>query len=236
MAVALHPERVADTRTMLWHIPDDGPATGRVASAPGRLGALLADGTIGGMVAARGLLWVRLGADASWAEHGTVVRDALSEALEPPRSAVASADACNGTVHGIGDDVESPGWGAAPADACPGREDVPEGTASRWTVAPADAEVLQLVTEYVLDTELGALLASHGGRIAIGSVTDDTVDFEFQGACSGCPASEVTLHDRLEAGIRARFPHLAAARVVGGSPRRGSLWPVFRARSHRAAS
>ncbi|WP_051209401.1 NifU family protein [Propionicicella superfundia] len=100
----------------------------------------------------------------------------------------------------------------------------------RWGVVPAGAEVLSRVTDYVLAGTLGAYIASHGGRIEVSGVTDEVVEFAFEGACAQCPAADDTLHSRLESAVREHYPALTGV-VERPSPRalrRLLPWPTLR--------
>lgn len=99
-----------------------------------------------------------------------------------------------------------------------------------WGVAPAGVEVLTRVTEYVLNGSLSDYVASHGGRITVSTVTDDTLELSFEGACANCPAADDTLHSRVEAAVREHYPTLRVV-VEKPTPHRGRLllWPSLRA-------
>lgn len=99
-----------------------------------------------------------------------------------------------------------------------------------WGVVPAGAEALTRVTEYVLNGSLSDYIASHGGRITVSTVTDDTLELSFEGACAHCPAADDTLHSRVEAAVRDYYPALRAV-VERPSLHKGRLllWPSLRA-------
>lgn len=88
-----------------------------------------------------------------------------------------------------------------------------------WASTPAGAVLIEKVTEHVLQ-RLDTYINSHGGAITVAGVTDDTVELSFAGACSRCPAAGVTLHQRIEAGIRERVSTPITVRE-GSEPRRG---------------
>jgi Fe/S biogenesis protein NfuA len=69
-------------------------------------------------------------------------------------------------------------------------------------------DVLRAAVSEVIDGSVGAYIRSHGGRVEVLSVQDRVVEVRLSGTCSHCPASDVTLTDRLEAGIRSRYPGL----------------------------
>lgn len=81
-AVPLHPEPVAgEPDVVRWVLPAGTLPTGRLLRAPGRLGAMLDDETIGEGLVEHTALWLRLCADLSWSVRGGEVRSALQEAL-----------------------------------------------------------------------------------------------------------------------------------------------------------
>lgn len=85
-AVALHAEPVTgDPTAMRWVLPDGLPASGRLLDAPGVLGELLVGGLLVRAVAEPTALWTWL-AEASWPEHGVIVRDAIIAAASRPGS------------------------------------------------------------------------------------------------------------------------------------------------------
>ncbi|MEO6956014.1 MAG: NifU family protein [Antricoccus sp.] len=80
----------------------------------------------------------------------------------------------------------------------------------RWQ-APPDAvgdEGLQMAVRQVIDGEVGDYIRSHGGHVEMVRAQNDEVEVRLGGACSHCPASDITLTDRLEGGIRALYPAL----------------------------
>lgn len=78
----LHPETIADQpRLMRWVTTEPLPATGRLTTAPGDFGELLASGVIDRVLLERNALWVWL-AEAEWGTHGPRVRDAINAAAE----------------------------------------------------------------------------------------------------------------------------------------------------------
>ena len=52
---------------------------------------------------------------------------------------------------------------------------------------------------------IGALAESHGGSIELVSIVDDIVTVRVSGACQGCPAASLTLHDKLQRELRRRI-------------------------------
>ena len=82
------------------------------------------------------------------------------------------------------------------------------------------AELLGLIAREVLDGELKSYVDSHGGHITVADTTEDTLTLNFEGACEDCPAAASTLHDRIEAAVKRRYPGLKRIQRSGG-PQRG---------------
>ena len=99
-----------------------------------------------------------------------------------------------------------------------------------WVVDPDEDGTLQRIAQDVLAGPVGDYVRSHGGDVVVRDVSAGVLDVAFDGACSTCSASGVTLHDRLESAIRERYPRLRGVRDVGGCPssRRPTLWPRLR--------
>ncbi|WP_222127749.1 NifU family protein [Streptomyces sp. SLBN-31] len=82
----------------------------------------------------------------------------------------------------------------------------------------ADDAALYGVVVEVLAGETGDFVRSHGGGIDLVDVTDGVVTVCLRGACHGCPASWLTLHQRLERRIRQRHPALREVRDIAAPP------------------
>lgn len=81
--LALHAEAVpGDARTVRWVLAD-GPALplGPVASAPGDLGTLLADGTLESAVTVPGAIVLTARTPETWRSAGAAIREALQDSL-----------------------------------------------------------------------------------------------------------------------------------------------------------
>lgn len=63
-----------------------------------------------------------------------------------------------------------------------------------------------MAVRQVIDGEVGDYIRSHGGQVDVVRVQNDEVEVRLSGACSHCPASDVTLTERLEVGIRGLYP------------------------------
>ena len=99
--------------------------------------------------------------------------------------------------------AEPAGWG--PAD---GKD---TGTGSR----SADDALLYAAARDVLAGTVGDFARSHGGAIELVGVHRGVVTVRLGGACRGCPASWLTLHQRLERELRRRCPGLVEVRDTG---------------------
>ncbi len=82
----------------------------------------------------------------------------------------------------------------------------------------ADA-VLAAVVEQVVAGEVGDYVRSHGGDIALVSAATGAVEVRLSGACTHCPAADLTLSQRVEAAIRARYPGLVSLTATTTAPR-----------------
>ena len=87
-----------------------------------------------------------------------------------------------------------------------------------WQVEPTP-EVLDLVARDVIAGCLGDYIASHGGVVTVVETTAVDVVVEMGGACADCPAAGITLHQRIERSIRARYPGLREVRRQPGAAR-----------------
>jgi Fe-S cluster biogenesis protein NfuA len=50
------------------------------------------------------------------------------------------------------------------------------------------------------------------------------VDVAMEGACDGCPSSEITLFQAIDDAVRLRWPALVRIRVVEPPPSGGGSW------------
>jgi len=75
-------------------------------------------------------------------------------------------------------------------------------------VAPADDAPLPERVQYLLDTEINPMLASHKGNVSLDSVVDGRVLLRFGGGCQGCGMADVTLKQGIEKTLRERLPDI----------------------------
>lgn len=77
---------------------------------------------------------------------------------------------------------------------------------------PGDDALLEAAVRELLTGPVGDFARSHGGTIDLVGVRDGVVTVRFGGACHGCPAAWITLHQRLERRLRLRHPGLREVR------------------------
>jgi len=82
----------------------------------------------------------------------------------------------------------------------------------KGNVPGADAPLSDRV-QYLLDSEINPMLASHKGRVALEGVDEDGVVYlRFGGGCHGCGMVDVTLKNGIEKTLRERIPEVSAVR------------------------
>jgi len=148
--IALHAERVAaDPQAVRWVVPAASLPAGRIHSAPGRLGELLADGSLSAGLVESTAVWLWLREDLSWAAHGTAVQAALRDALDAPNNwtvepapgevlARVTTDLLDGSV---GDFIRSHGGSVSVQQVGPDRVSVQLGGACEH--CPAAGQTLR---------------------------------------------------------------------------------------------
>ncbi|MFT3888385.1 MAG: NifU family protein [Arachnia sp.] len=93
-----------------------------------------------------------------------------------------------------------------------------------WRIDPDADDLLELIARDVVDVELAAYIASHGGAITVLSAVDGVLSLDFGGACEDCPSAGATLHDRIESAVRERYPALVAVQRAGGHAHQSRGW------------
>lgn len=89
----------------------------------------------------------------------------------------------------------------------------------RWTPAPdaraldADA-LLRAVAEEAIAGPIGDIAALHGGAIELADARDGVVEVRMHGACRGCAAATITLHQRFERELARWAPGFREVREV----------------------
>jgi len=77
----------------------------------------------------------------------------------------------------------------------------------------------------VIEKEISPLLAMEGGSIELVSVEDGTVKVRLRGACAGCPMSQFTLVNFVEATLKEKIPEVKEVVAVDDSRERfEELW------------
>ena len=75
---------------------------------------------------------------------------------------------------------------------------------------PADDAPLAARVAWLIDAEINPQLASHGGRVALETITDDgEAVLRFGGGCHGCGMADVTLKQGIEKTLREAFPEIS---------------------------
>jgi len=72
----------------------------------------------------------------------------------------------------------------------------------------------------VIEKEIKPLLAMGGGSIELVSVEDGTVKVKLRGACAGCPMSQYTLVNFVEATLKEKIPEVKEVVAVDDSKKR----------------
>lgn len=84
-------------------------------------------------------------------------------------------------------------------------------------------DLLRTAVQEVLDGAAGDYIRSHGGEVRVVTATQGEVVVQMGGACSHCPALGLTLHARLEAEVRSRYPDLRDLRAADPPRPTGAL-------------
>ncbi len=79
-------------------------------------------------------------------------------------------------------------------------------------------DVLTAVVQQVVAGEVGEYVLSRGGGLELVSAVGGAVEVRLSGACTHCPASDLTLSPRVEAAIRARHPALVSMTATTTAP------------------
>jgi len=72
----------------------------------------------------------------------------------------------------------------------------------------------------VIEKEIKPLLAMGSGSIELVSVEDGTVKVKLRGACAGCPMSQYTLVNFVEATLKEKIPEVKEVVAVDDSKER----------------
>lgn len=75
--------------------------------------------------------------------------------------------------------------------------------------APDDDAPLQERVEWVLESRINPMVASHGGHVSLVEVTEDRdIVLQFGGGCHGCGMVDVTLKQGIETQLREQVPEI----------------------------
>jgi Fe/S biogenesis protein NfuA len=78
---------------------------------------------------------------------------------------------------------------------------------------PGEGATLAERVQYLLDSEINPMLASHKGRVALERVdAEGVVWLRFGGGCHGCGMVDVTLKNGIEKTMREKIPEVTAIR------------------------
>ena len=62
--------------------------------------------------------------------------------------------------------------------------------------------------QQVLDKDINPMVASHGGKVSLVDLTQDTVYVRLEGGCQGCSSSKATLQQGVEVAIKRALPNI----------------------------
>lgn len=81
--------------------------------------------------------------------------------------------------------------------------------------APDDDAPLYERVQWVLDSEINPMVASHGGHVSLVEVTSDSVVvLQFGGGCQGCGMADVTLKQGISKTLHQHFEEITDVRDV----------------------
>lgn len=80
-----------------------------------------------------------------------------------------------------------------------------------------EMEIMKERVEAVLN-EIRPMLQSDGGDVALVDVTDGVVKVQLQGACAGCPMSQMTLRNGIEKVLKKKIPEIQSVESVEALP------------------
>ena len=78
---------------------------------------------------------------------------------------------------------------------------------------PEDSEIIDQIKE-LIDTRVRPAVAQDGGDIVYKGFKDGTLYLGMQGACQGCPSSEITLKRGIESLIRHYVPEVESIEAI----------------------
>lgn len=91
---------------------------------------------------------------------------------------------------------------------------------------PADEAPLEERVEWVLQSRINPMVASHGGRVALVEVTEQRdVVLQFGGGCHGCGMVDVTLKQGIETTMKQELPEIG--RVIDATDHSSGENPYY---------
>jgi Fe-S cluster biogenesis protein NfuA len=72
------------------------------------------------------------------------------------------------------------------------------------------ADPLSQQVQKILDQEINPMVATHGGKVSLVDVTQDSVYLRLEGGCHGCSSSKATLQQGVEVAIRKALPQITS--------------------------
>ena len=177
----IHVERTDDPAVMRWvlnHPGLDSAARGVRRPPPSSpLGALVAAGSVAGVVIRQGDAFIRAADVRSWPTLAPAVKTALVRELE-------HLDDLDRT------DIGDAAGASAAADVC-------DVASTHWLFDVAedadDVELTVVEAQRIVDRAAGTAMLAHGGTLTVTAVDGSTLRLHAEGACHGCSRSDDTV-------------------------------------------
>jgi Fe-S cluster biogenesis protein NfuA len=80
-------------------------------------------------------------------------------------------------------------------------------------VLETDSQIVKDI-KYAIAREIRPVVALDGGDVRFADLKDDILYISMRGACSGCPSSQATLKQGIEARIRELFPFIKSVESI----------------------
>lgn len=68
--------------------------------------------------------------------------------------------------------------------------------------------------ESILEEKVRPMLRGHGGEVRLVDCTDGVVSIQLMGACSGCPAADLSTRSFIEDTLREALPEVVRVELV----------------------
>lgn len=85
-----------------------------------------------------------------------------------------------------------------------------------WTPPSEEIQAICVEIEELLETHIQPAVRADGGQITFLAFEEGTVYVQMQGACSGCPHSQVTLQEGIQRTLRYYVPEVHTVQAVEG--------------------